>query len=132
MDYIISPWIIYFIAVLSNIGITFALIGLISAIAAFLYLIDKKMDVDYSTDISWKGEPSRKQIATEEFKKKFPYIIKWLIVSCILIIISCLIPSRAEMTAMLIASRLTTDVVSTMGIGVKDFIDYVVTTIGAL
>lgn len=97
---IISPWIIYLIAILGNLSIA-ALLGI--AIGAGIMIT------------VWCDDP--------ENIKPFRFG-KWLFIISVALMI--LIPSKEEMYAMLVADTVTYEMVDTVGEGVKETVDYVV------
>lgn len=97
---IISPWIIYLIAVLNHLS-TAALIGVAIGLGMMI--------------IIWCDD--------SENIKPFRFG-KWLfIISAALMI---LIPSKEEMYTMLVADTVTYEMVDTVGEGVKGTVDYIV------
>ena len=97
---IISPWIIYLIAVLNHLS-TAALIGVAIGLGMMVAV--------------WCDNP--------ENIKPFRFA-KWLFT--ISIVLMVLIPSKEEMYTMLVADTVTYEMVDTVGEGVKGTVDYIV------
>lgn len=105
---IISPWIIYLIALLDAVD-TVAIFGLVVGFGGFILFTTTAIEEDDETAIKHRS-----------IAKK----IKWLgIISLILV---TLIPSRKDMYTMLVADTVTYEMVDTVGEGVKGTVDYVV------
>lgn len=97
---IISPWIIYFIAILDNLSIA-ALLGVAVGAGTMITI--------------WCDDP--------ENIKPFRFG-KWLFIISIALMV--LIPSKEEMYTMLVADTVTYEMVDTVGEGVKGTVDYIV------
>lgn len=97
---IISPWIIYFIAILDNLSIA-ALLGVAVGAGTMITV--------------WCDD--------SENIKSFRFG-KWLFIISISLMV--LIPSKEEMYTMLVADTVTYEMVDTVGEGVKGTVDYIV------
>lgn len=103
---IISPWIIYLIAILDNLSIA-ALLGVAVGAGTMITI--------------WSDDP-------ENIKSIKPFCFgKWLFIIGIALMI--LIPSKEEMYTMLVADTVTYEMVDTVGEGVKGTVDYVVNAV---
>lgn len=97
---IVSPWIIYLIAILDNLSIA-ALLGVAVGAGTMITI--------------WCDDPDN----TKPFR-----FGKWLFIISIALMV--LIPSKEEMYIMLVADTVTYEMVDTVGEGIKGAVDYVV------
>lgn len=108
---IISPWIIYLIALLDTID-SVSIFGLVVGFGGLIFFSAAAMEED---DINDEAAAKYRRLAKK---------IKWI--GIIALILLTIIPSRKDMYTMLVADTVTYEMVDTVGEGVRGTVDYVV------